>query len=181
MADYSIARDLLCYRERGYADVEGDKGGMTYAGITFKTYPEWAGWPFVFDRLKEGPIKNGTVFPQLNKPVSDFYRANYWEPLSLGTIEDQSVADQLLAIAVHYSDGHKVAVRRVQKVLNQKYGHSLKLDGAMGPKTLAAINSVKGFELNNSLFKATVLAYLDSEQLQFVKGFIRRSLDCLVG
>lgn len=179
MSDFSIARDLLVYREAGYANVPGDLGGMTYAGITYKTYPHWSGWTFIHDRLKEGPIQHNTIFPALNKPVSDFYRYEFWDKLSLGDVNDQSVADQILAIAVHY--GHVTAIRRVQKVLNTKYGFSLKLDGGPGPKTLAAINSVKGFELNNSLFKHTVLEYLNTQQPQFLKGFIRRALDCLVG
>jgi lysozyme family protein len=181
MSDYSIARDLLVYREAGYANVEGDKGGMTYAGITYKSFPAWSGWVFIFERLTEGPIPHNTIFPQLNKPVSDFYRFQFWDPMNLGLIDDQSVADQLLAIAVHYSNGPVVAGRRIQKILNTKYNKVLKVDGVLGPKTIDAINSVNGFELNNSLFKATVLAYLDSEQHQFIKGFIRRALDCLVG
>jgi lysozyme family protein len=179
MADYSIARDLLLYREKGFANVEGDTGGLTYAGITFKTYPQWPGWVTVQERMKQGPIENGEILPQLNRPVSDFYRTEYWDRLSLGAVEDQSVADQLMCLAVHYSHAH--AVRTIQKVLNVKYNFSLRNDGVMGPKTIAAINSVKGFELNNSLFKVTLQGYLRSEQLQFIKGWVNRALDCLVG
>jgi lysozyme family protein len=179
MSDYSIARDLLLFREGGFADVEGDKGGLTYCGITRMNYPTWPGWTFIIDRLKEGPIPNGAVFPQLNKAVSDFYRYEFWDALHLSQVEDQAIADQLLAIAVHYT--RPKATMRIQKILNTKYGHSLKIDGVMGDKTIAAINSVKGFELNNSLFKATVTKYLESEQTQFIKGFVARALDCLVG
>jgi lysozyme family protein len=179
MADYSIARDLLAYRESGFADVEGDRGGMCYVGITYKNYPNWSGWIFILERLKEGPIPRGTLFPQLNKAVSDFYRYEFWDALHLSQVEDQAVADQLLAIAVHYT--RPKATMRIQKVLNTKYNHTLKVDGVMGDKTIAAINSVNGFELNNSLFKATVTKYLESEQTQFIKGFVARALDCLVG
>lgn len=179
MADYTIARDLLIYRESGFADVEGDKGGMTYAGITMRNYPNWPGWTFIIDRLKEGPIPRGTLFPQLNRAVSDFYRYEFWDALHLSQVEDQAVADQLLAIAVHYTRAK--ATHRIQKILNEKYGHNLKVDGVMGAKTISAINSVNGFELNNSLFKVTVTKYLESEQVQFIKGFVARALDCLVG
>jgi lysozyme family protein len=179
MADFSIGRDLLLFRESGFANVEGDKGGLTYCGITRKNYPNWPGWTFIVDRLKEGPIPRGTVFPELNRAVSEFYRYEFWDALHLGQVEDQSVADQILAIAVHYT--RPKATMRVQKILNTKYNHALKVDGVMGDKTIAAINSVNGFELNNSLFKATVTKYLESEQVQFIKGFVARALDCLVG
>lgn len=179
MADFSIARDLLLWREKGFANVEGDTGGLTYAGITYRTYPQWPGWVIVHERMKQGPIANGEILPQLNRPVSDFYRAEYWDRLSLGAVEDQSVADQLMCLAVHY--GHKHATLTIQKVLHRQYFRPIKMDGVMGPKTIEAINSVKGFELNNSLFKATLQGYLRSEQIQFIKGWVSRALDCLVG
>ena len=46
MADFLQAFESMIRNEGGYKlhSVEGDRGGMTYAGIARKRNPQWPGW-----------------------------------------------------------------------------------------------------------------------------------------
>ena len=46
MADYSKALKVLMQAEGGYVlhKIRGDRGGLTYAGISQRSWKDWAGW-----------------------------------------------------------------------------------------------------------------------------------------
>ena len=70
---------ILKKSEGGYANLPADRGGETYAGITKKNFPTWAGWPIVnAAKPKQNEI---IVNAKLDKLVADFYLKNFWIPL----------------------------------------------------------------------------------------------------
>jgi lysozyme family protein len=69
--------------------------------------------------------------------AAEIYRDYWWEPLMLGGINDQTIAEALLVTAVNV--GAERCVRWWQQALNA-CSEALRVDGRMGPCTLAATN-----------------------------------------
>ena len=72
MAQFDPAFESMIRNEGGYKlhKVAGDRGGMTYAGISRVMNPQWVGWAF---------IDRGEIPP--SQLVRDFYREGYWLPI----------------------------------------------------------------------------------------------------
>ncbi|MDE5419125.1 hypothetical protein L3049_14085 [Labilibaculum sp. DW002] len=145
MAVFRISHNITSKLEGGYANNPKDNGGETYAGISRKYFPYWIGWQFI-DRQAH-PIRNNTRFTNLNGAVEIFYTREFWDKLHCSKLE-QSLANQLFDYAVNSGKGQ--AVKDLQRVLNG-LGEALKVDGALGSKTLAAIGRHKQNELANHL------------------------------
>lgn len=164
MADFQKACTKLIIAEGGYklVNVQGDKGGMTYAGITRRSFPYWGGWSM---------IDNGETPP--TSLVNEFYLETFWTPLLCEKIIEDSVAYSVFEFAVNA--GLKTATKLAQIVAGASP------DGRMGNKTLAAIN-----EMDSSLFLALFalakvaryrdIVQRDRTQMKFLLGWINRAL-----
>lgn len=164
MADFLPAFESMILNEGGYVltNIQSDKGGQTFAGIARNRWPNWAGWSVV--------DAGGT--PQADL-VRGFYRANFWNPLRLDDVADQSVARTLFDFGVNA--GTSTAAKLAQIVAETTP------DGSVGPKTLSAINAI-----NPELFMAKyALAKLaryrdivtrDQSQRVFLLGWVNRLL-----
>jgi lysozyme family protein len=164
MADFLSAYESMIRNEGGYKlhTVPGDKGGMTYAGIARNRWPRWPGWP----ALDAGEIPASML-------VADFYRENFWSKVRGDAIENQIVARTLFDFAVNAGVG--TAIKMAQLVVGQTP------DGALGPKTLAAINSADPDRFVLAYALAKIARYRDivtrdSSQQKFLLGWINRTL-----
>lgn len=128
MADFLPAYEAMILAEGGYKlhQVEGDTGGMTYAGIARNKNPDWPGWAYI-DRGETPPTQM----------VRDFYRAGWWVPLQCDAIVDQRIAQAIFSFGVNSSAFGRpaVAAKLAQIVVG------VTPDGDVGPKTVAAINA----------------------------------------
>jgi lysozyme family protein len=118
--------------EGGYADVSGDKGGTTYAGISYIKNPQWTGWPIVFAyRDKYGIKSNQRINDmRLESQVKSFYKENYWDKLKADAITNQSIAE----IMVDFYINGGFILKKIQSFLN------ITADGILGNGTIVAIN-----------------------------------------
>lgn len=91
MAQFDPAITITLKNEGGYADVAGDTGGETYAGISRKDNPTWSGWSAV--DAKPHPVKNNTMFSDLTPSVKTFYQGKYWKGMLGDSIKDQDTAN----------------------------------------------------------------------------------------
>ena len=132
MADFAPIFDHILKVEGGLrlVNVPGDRGGMTFAGISRRAHPGWPGW-VVVDR-GETPSKDS---------VREFYREKYFDPIGGGRILDPDVAEVLMSSAV--LSGKRRAVKMAQMACEAP------VDGIMGPKTLDALN-----DMDSDLFEA---------------------------
>lgn len=130
MADFNKAYQKTKRYEGGYADVPGDSGGVTYAGISHVHQPDWEGWPVVLSK----PRKHNEHIPELDAAVKEFYRVNYWLPVRGDEIMDQEFADHTFDMAVNA--GIKTAIKLAQKAVGALE------DGVLGPITLNLINGL---------------------------------------
>lgn len=164
MAEFIPAFDRMIRNEGGYklTDINGDKGGQTYAGIARNRWVRWAGWQFI-DRNEIPPT-------QL---VRDFYKANFWDAVKGDYILHQSVAESLFDFAVNA--GAKTAIKLAQIV------GGVASDGDIGPKTLEALNAMDegSFRIAYSLAKIARyrdIVTKDRSQEKFLLGWINRTL-----
>lgn len=168
MADFLPAYEAMILAEGGYRlhEVEGDRGGMTYAGIARKMNPQWAGWAY---------IDRGEIPP--TQLVRDFYRAGWWAPIGGDDIADQRIAQAVFSFAVNTSayGRPKVAAKLAQIVVG------VTPDGDIGPKTLEAINAYPPelFLAQYTLAKIARrrdICMRDRSQVKFLLGWINRDL-----
>jgi len=134
----------------GYVEHPDDPGGETNYGITVKV-----------------ARKNGYKGPMMRIPytiVLVIYRKRYWDRLRGDMNPDQQIAEELFDTAVNM--GVKKASRFLQRTLNAlnvkgtKYP-DLKVDGQVGPKTMAILEQALGVAL---WYRLVILRALDSLQ-----------------
>lgn len=126
--------------EAGYVDDPDDSGGITNHGITktladqYKTTLKTKfGW--------DGNMRNLTT-----EMAFFIYKTHFWDKMKLDEVMKRSVflADRLFDLGINA--GKTVAVKNLQRYLNvmnnrQTYWKDIDADGAMGPKSLAALDA----------------------------------------
>lgn len=168
MADFAQAFEAMIKDEGGYVlhTVEGDRGGMTYAGIARNMNPDWPGWAYI-DRGETPPTE----------VVREWYRINYWLPIAGDSLTSQAVAASIFNFAVNSSAPGRptVAVKLAQLVVGATP------DGALGPRSVAALNAADPEKFVMAYALAKIARYRDivtrdRTQLKFLLGWINRTL-----
>lgn len=169
MADFDPCFDKVMALEGGFKlhTVEGDRGGMTYAGIARKFWPQWPGW------LK---LDSGEQDAELTAMVRAFYKENFWDKIWGDDIGAQAVAYHLFAFAVNA--GLKTSVRMAQRVVGATP------DGVFGGKTFSRLNGFIQSPEEERIFITTFALFQifrykdicakDRSQLKFLIGWVNR-------
>ena len=140
MANFEIAYEKTLAAEGGYKlhTVKGDRGGMTFAGISRNNWTNWTGWQLIDAGETSGP--------RIEAMVRTFFKAHFWDQIKGDQIGFQGVADAIYDFAVNA--GVITAVKRVQKIVGATQ------DGILGPKTFAKLNAYVTDEKAEELFIA---------------------------
>ena len=149
--------------EGGYSNDPDDAGGETKYGISKRSYPQ-------------EDIKNLTVDRAI-----EIYTRDWWNPLNLSSIQDQTTANLVFRFAVN--SGKETAVKMLQESLNTFVPiiPSVAIDGQLGQRTLQAINNIRTIRLHDTFRVATCKYYLNivlkkPSQEKYFKGWIKRAL-----
>ncbi len=163
MADFLPAFEAMIRNEGGYVlhNVEGDRGGMTYAGIARNMNPQWPGWALI-DRKEPVPAQM----------VREFYKAGYWNPIKGDQITSQVIAQTIF-------DFHVNAGAVARKLAQLVVGSTP--DGAIGDKTVAALNAYPEDKFVMAYALAKIARYRDivnrdRTQAKFLLGWLNRTL-----
>ena len=163
MADFLPAFETMIVAEGGYRlhTIDGDRGGMTYAGISRVHNPNWSGW----EQLDHG----STPSPDL---VRAWYKGAYWAPICGDDISSQAVAQNIFDFYVNAGAPAKKLAQLVVGVTP---------DGAFGPKTVVAINSCDPDKFVLIYTLAKIARYRDivtrdRSQSKFLLGWVNRAL-----
>lgn len=166
MADiYKLAPFILKW-EGGFVNDPVDKGGATNMGVTIGT------WRSVgYDKDGDGDIDVDDL-RQLTKEdvIERVLRPHYWNRWRADEINNQSVAN-ILVDWVWASGAH--GIRRPQCILG------VTADGIVGPKTIAAVNSMDPMELHFRI-KNDRIRFIDEickknpSQERFRRGWLNR-------
>ena len=164
MASFDVALEKLLQKEGGWCNVPGDKGGETYCGISSRSWPAWDGWSII------AKAKIHTSYENLMP---------------------QALADEMLEQAVNL--GILRAVMFLQKAcnaLNFRQGQvlfkDLAIDGVMGAKTLAALESVLTSHSASDVLHCLnlqqgnyylALAAANPVQRKFLAGWLKRTIE----
>ena len=140
MADFDPCFEKVILLEGGYKlhEVEGDRGGMTYAGIARNIWPKWAGW---------GKIDAGEVDAELTGMVRAFYKAEFWDRIRGDDIGAQDAAYHIFAFSVNA--GLKTAVRMAQRIIGATP------DGIFGDQSFHRLNAMIQDEKDERIFVVT--------------------------
>jgi len=144
MSNFYKFLPLLLKNEGYYSNRTADTGGETYRGISRRYHPTWAGWTLVDqEKRKHGgalPWNHRIFNPLLDSLIEKFYKRNFWDGFLLDNILDENLQHILFDQIVN-SGGY--AIKSLQRVLKESFGKRLIVDGAIGPKTIEATNSVE--------------------------------------
>lgn len=195
MANWNLFQEKLLKIEGGYQAHENDRGNYvcpdgSWAKLNKETdrYECKDGKPAKLVGTKYGiaaPVLSdwlgrvATVSGMKNLSLSkakEIYRQNFWHKNRIGEINDQKLAEIYADGVVNHGSGF--GTRMMQQVLNDEFGQDLKVDGAVGSFTLAAINSQNPFALHNA-YKQKRLRWYNSQRNHpknhaFVDGWLKR-------
>lgn len=163
MADFLPAYEAMIRNEGGYVlhDVQGDRGGMTYAGIARNMNPQWPGWSLI-DNKQDVPAQM----------VRDFYKEKFWDNIRGDQHQHQAIAQAIF-------DFHVNAGAPARKLAQLVVGQTP--DGSFGDKTVAALNAADPDKFVLAYALAKVARYRDivtrdRSQQKFLLGWINRTL-----
>lgn len=164
MAEFTDAFNHVIEVEGGFVltNDPDDKGGMTFAGISRKHWPDWDGWPL---------IDNGKEVPR--RMVCDFYRDNFWAPIHGDALGSQKIATSIFSFAVNA--GAKTSIKCAQMAA------CVASDGIVGKMTTFALNSIEPqlflakFALSK-VAKYCAICTADPTQKKFLLGWLNRTL-----
>lgn len=135
MANFDIAFKRTAQFEGGYVYDPDDNGGETYAGISRKANPKWAGWKTIDAAKKKSnfpkSLKNDII---LQTQVKTLYRTNYWNTIWGDKITNQDVANDL------YDTGVNMGVAMSIKLAQRQF--RMTQTGKMSDGLLKKLNSV---------------------------------------
>ena len=120
--NYPKALAAVLVHEGGYVNNKNDPGGMTNLGCTKATWEEYCGHP-----VDERTIRSLTPLD-----VAPLYKRKYWDKIK-GDDLPNGVDYVVFDAAINSGPGR--AAKWLQACVN------VEPDGAIGPKTLAAINA----------------------------------------
>lgn len=190
MADFIQAHRMTMGEEGGYANNPNDDGGETYKGMSRKFFGKLPLWKIV-DRHKSQlppqPVYNMTdgspyrawvrnlntrlqADTELQEKVLAFYREVFWNSNNLGSIVVQRVANWLYDHAVN---GGGRGIKWMQTAAG------VKADGAIGIKTVTAINAADPDVLlaraeDEAAIYRLKRAHEKPSQIQFLPSWLKR-------
>ena len=148
--------EVVLHHEGGYVNDPKDPGGETNFGIAKRSHPDV-------------DIKNLT-----KDGAKEIYKEHYWDK---NKVESLSEELRHIYFDMCVNQGRGRAVKILQRAANGK-GANLKVDGGMGPKTIAAMD---GVELDRvrayrvKYYADLVTRKPDLEKFYF--GWFRRALE----
>lgn len=154
--NFQASFNHLMKHEGGFVNHPSDPGGMTNLGVTKKAWEEYVG-----HQVDEATMRGLT-----REKVAPFYKARYWDKVR-GDDLPAGVDHAVFDYAVNSGTG------RAAKALQAAVG--VPADGAIGPKTLAAVAAADAEELVEAICRGR-LAFLQALPTfpTFGKGWTRR-------
>jgi type VI secretion system secreted protein VgrG len=167
MNHFDFALDYIFANEGGFANQKNDRGGATKYGITIGTLSRWRHSPA---SVKD--VKNLT-----QTEAKAIYRSWYWNSMDLDKILDRAISTSMFDIGI--VRGVAVPPKYAQRICI-KMGYSMPVDGHIGPKTIAGLNSLLAPRFVDEFasmaeqgFRSIVAG--NASQGRFLRGWVNRA------
>ncbi len=162
--DFEYCLAFVLGVEGGYINHPNDRGGETNLGIRASLLQKLGQ---TLDIHKLSP-----------EQAAHIYKSQYWDVLKLDEIDSQNI--KLLLFDQAVNRGPKTTVQLLQGALNSLQGRLILVDGVMGPKTIAEINSVNPQVLARKFLQVCQKRYAeivvkDPTQAVFLLGWLSRT------
>lgn len=164
---FEQALDYTFANEGGFSNDKFDHGGATKFGITIAELSRW----------RKKPVSVADVANMQVQEAMAIYKAWYWDSMDLDEIVHTGEQMSMFDIGVVMGIG--IPPKFAQQICNA-HGGNLVLDGHIGPKTIAGINSVveavfiRDFSSKTEArFRGIVAA--NGTQAKFLKGWLNRA------
>lgn len=193
--DYVRALAFTSSAEGAFANVVGDKGGITFKGIARTYNARWDGWRIIDKALEQYPelktpynkapesvkklneILNAS--DELSYLVIDFYFENYFKKVGADRIGGK-LAVILFDISVLM--GCHRASKTLQKVANRYFGCNLVVDGIVGSGTISKVKELIQTKGEDIFVSNMLLEYGDNvteaskleANAKFLQGWMNR-------
>ena len=161
MADYKILKPIVLKYEGGWANDPNDNGGCTMKGVTIATFRKYYGKAKTCSDLKK----------LTDEQWNHIFKSGYWDRWKADDIKNQSIAN--LVVDWLWTSG-VYGIKYPQQVLG------VSVDGAVGEKTIAAINNYPNQkELFQKLWNRRKKHFEDivknnPKQKKFLNGWLNR-------
>ena len=169
MANFEQAVAVVLRHEGGYVQPSAtypDPGGPTNMGVTQNVYSRYLGRPATAADVEAMPVSD----------AKSIYKSSYWLLVRADSIADQNVANWVLDMSV--LRGVQAASKAVQTVLG------VTVDGAIGPRTVAALNAYDADAFLLKFYKLCLSAFVGivqqkTTQLVFLPQWTTRAGEIL--
>ena len=149
--------EMLLKHEGGFVNHPRDPGGMTNLGVTKKVYEKWMGREVTEQEMRD-------LTPEMVAPI---YKKNYWDKVRG---DDLPSGVDWCAFDWAVNSGAGRPAKAIQSVVGATQ------DGAIGPKTLAAVEAHSAAEIIESVFATRQRFYESLKTFDaFGKGWTRRN------
>ena len=156
---------FILRNEGGYSNEPADAGGPTNYGITQREYEVFKGRHVSISEMKAMPLADAKTI----------YRSKYWIP------EFEKLAQGVATAIMDWGVLHGTRSARImaQQSAN-KLGCKLECDGDIGPKSIAAFNSIRPAYFVTQ-YASDIRAWMENRvkespsQKVFLKGWLRRA------
>ena len=144
MSDFTRIIDKVLENEGGFVDHIKDPGGATKHGVSLR-------WLLQLGDVDNDGILEGDFDGDGDVDVDDIrkmtrgdairlYRERWWDPNRYSQIQDIQMAYKVFDFAINM--GKKGSHRIIQRAVNRITPGTLKVDGALGTKSITAINGM---------------------------------------
>ena len=155
---FNKAVEIVLSHEAGYVNDPDDPGGETKFGISKKAYPDL-------------DIQNLT-----RDDAIEIYYRDWWLKYRYCELRDDQLAGKVFDLSVNM--GPAAAHTHLQLAVMKTSDKIIKLDGIIGPQTIAAVNAHPSPRLLLAELKLmTIKYYADINNPKFLRGWIYRALD----
>lgn len=175
MAEFNFAFEKMLSHEGGYSNDPDDSGKETYKGISRTNHKNWSGWSCI-DKYK-GNFDFPSILDKdvhLQREIKEFYRSNFWCPLSADQISNQAIAASIFDFSVNA--GIVTSVRIIQSIVGTK------ADGLIGEQTLKRLNTLDFGYVQSAFTLAKISHYIAiikkrPANKKYLYGWVIRALD----
>lgn len=163
MANFETAIKVVLEHEGGYVNDPDDPGGETKYGISKRSYPKL-------------DIKNLTV-----QQAKEIYYTDFWIKNKFDKIISDDVAQKCFDTSVNIGSLKTITlIQRTCNLIDKDPSRRLKVDGVIGSKTLAFVNTLDESEflfvfrdLQAEYYKALVRR--KPKKKKFLQGWLNRA------
>jgi len=166
VASFDVFLPILLRFEGGYVDDPTDPGGETNKGITMATFRQCSHALLGIDPTSQN------LQALTDAQAGIVYRALYWQKMSGDDFQLQDLAD---IVCDFYVNAGTNATLLLQRILNGMGSHLVE-DGAIGPASIQALNSVDQVAVYRQYKQGRINYYqtLGQKFPQFLEGWLNR-------